>query len=731
MSKRNNKTDDGFDRSQRFLNLKAIYTSNKDILINIPDEYKVPNGEFKADPELLSKPINYLQVKCKGLIEMSTKIDKELEKILGHTNKLDNYISENWQPWNSNINLYFQNIKQYHNKIDIIKKKSLESTSKLILKEIKRKNIKKIRKIFLQFKKMKESISTLKVLITDVKKYKLTNELIFQNKNNIEKLKQLINKRVSLLNLFEISFDNFKTKNSSHMSGELSQILNEYFTGFAFIDESFENSYDFYKISKDNYDILRSYSYGIKHLLQHLQFKEQKDEIEKINSVCEYFIQNNLVNSIYIKLRGVFTNLANDTFNKIIDFYKKEIERKEEKEEKEEKEKSEENPENKNLIKHREKKVHYEKNKDKAKKTNINNLNNKGVSQGKNKIELKTSRIKSARTPLSLPVKVEVNKNEIESKELKQPLNQKTKNTNNKKHIKSQSTCIKEEMFASNKKEKLTTYKTPIKENNFNNKLNIKSKVIKPMEKMKTSNIFSERVVKKKKIFNKTGDFTNIQKEILLSEDTTKKTKQKIKMGIIYEQQKSTNKSKKIKDSLNINNISVDWTKKDLTPSASYNKKVNSNKLVKNVDSQKNMLNKLMLFEQKNVTNFETQNSDATFSKIDEDSILISTKKLLSYEPFDLNLAYIKPRKVLKDELISLLDKNKIKYRNISNTRFVVELKKEKISLGVKFDKLNIISEENEPNDNNFRISIIKLRKLNGIYQKNLTTFEKIINKMN
>jgi hypothetical protein len=202
-------------------------------------------------------------------------------------------------------------------------------------------------------------------------------------------------------------------------------------------------------------------------------------------------------------------------------------------------------------------------------------------------------------------------------------------------------------------------------------------------------------------------------------------------MGIIYEQTKSTNKNKQIKDNLQINNISVDLTKKELKPFTSYNKKVNSNKLVKNIDSQKNIQNKLMLFEQKNVPNFETQNSDATFSKIDEDSILISTKKLLSYEPFDLNLAYIKPRKVLKEELINLLDKNKIKYRNVSNTRFIVELKKEKISLGVKFDKLNVISEENEPNDNNFRISIIKLRKLNGIYQKNLTTFEKIINKMN
>jgi hypothetical protein len=97
---KNNKNDNSFDQNQRFFNLKTIYVSNKDILINIPDEYKVPSEEFKADPELLSKPINYIQVKCRGLIEMSTQIDKELEKVLGHTNKLDNYIQKNWQPWN-------------------------------------------------------------------------------------------------------------------------------------------------------------------------------------------------------------------------------------------------------------------------------------------------------------------------------------------------------------------------------------------------------------------------------------------------------------------------------------------------------------------------------------------------------------------------------------------------------------------------------------------------------
>jgi hypothetical protein len=328
----NNKEDE-IARNKRFLNLKSIYISNKDILINIPDEYKVPNEEFKADPDLLSRPINYIRIKCEGLVQMSTQIDKELEKILGHTNKLDHYIQQNWEPWNSNINLYFENIKQYHNKVDSIKKKSLETTSKLILKEIKRKNIKKIRKIFIQFRKMKDSINYLKILITDVKKYKLTNELISKNKNNIDKLKKIVNnKKVSLLDLFELSFNNFKTKNSTHMSGELSQIFIEYFNGFCYIDETFDNNYQSYNITEKTYNTLISSTYGIKRLLQHLQFKEQKDEIEKINSVCEYFIQNNLINSIYIKLRGIFTNLANDVINKMIEFFKTEIEKKEEKE---------------------------------------------------------------------------------------------------------------------------------------------------------------------------------------------------------------------------------------------------------------------------------------------------------------------------------------------------------------------------------------------------------------
>ena len=329
-----NNKDNEILQNNSFLHLQSKYISNKDILTNIPEEYKVPNENFKTKTDLLIRTVDDMKNISKELISKSSLIDKELEIILRHTNKLDNYIQQNWQPWNNYINLYFENIKKYHIKVDSIKKKCLENTSKLILKEIKRKNIKKFRRIFIQFRKMKESINTLKILITDVKKCKLTNELISKNKTNLDKLKKDFNyKKVSLLNLFDLSFNNFKAKNSTHMSGELSLILNDYFKGFAFIDEANENknNYTYYNISENYYNILISYSYGIKHLLEHLKFKEHKDEIDKINNVCEYLIQNNLINSIYIKLRGIFSNLANDVLNQMIEFFKTEIERKEEK----------------------------------------------------------------------------------------------------------------------------------------------------------------------------------------------------------------------------------------------------------------------------------------------------------------------------------------------------------------------------------------------------------------
>ena len=331
--KNKNNLNNDFERNQRFLNLNSIYITNEDILLGIPDEYKLPNNEFKTDPDLLSRPINYLQIKCNGLIKMSTQIDKELEKILGHTNKLDNYIQNNWKPWNSNINLYFENIKNYHNKIDSIKNKALGNTSKLILKEIKRKNIKKLKDICKQFKTIKESIMTLASLIKNVKQFKLINELIYKNNNCIDNIKIIVKGKVGIIDLFEMSLKNFKENNNSHTSGELNKILDEFFQDFVYIDETYLNTIEMYKISEQNYNKISSNSYGAKRLLEHLQFKKQKDELEKLDSLCEYYIQNNLIKSIYNKLRGIFTNTTIDTLRKILDFFKVEIKKKEEEEE--------------------------------------------------------------------------------------------------------------------------------------------------------------------------------------------------------------------------------------------------------------------------------------------------------------------------------------------------------------------------------------------------------------
>ena len=325
----NNKENNELEKNQRFLNLKSIYITNEDILIGIPDEYKVQNNEFKTDPDLLSRPVNYLQIKCNGLIKMSTQIDKELEKILSHTNKLDHYIQNNWQPWNSNINLYFENIKKYHKKMDSIKNSALGNASKLILIEIKRKNIKKLKDICKQFKTIKESIITLASLIKNVKQYKLINELIYKNQNFIDNIKIIAKGKVGIIDLFDMSLKNFKENNNSHTSGELNKIVEEFFEDFVYIDNTYMNSFEIYKISEKNYNIISSYSLGIKRILEHLQFKKQKDELEKIDSLCEYYIQNNLIKSIYNKLRGIFTNLTTDILRKLLDYFRNEIKKEE------------------------------------------------------------------------------------------------------------------------------------------------------------------------------------------------------------------------------------------------------------------------------------------------------------------------------------------------------------------------------------------------------------------
>jgi len=401
--------------------------------------------------------------------------------------------------------------------------------------------------------------------------------------------------------------------------------------------------------------------------------------------------------------------------------------------------KDEDNNENKNLIKHREKKVNHDKNKKYKKKTVINK---EGV-KGKNIIELKTPRIKSAIVPL--PTNPKKDKNEFGSiskkRSLNQELFQKEKNkTKTKKHSRLKSSYMREEKdqnfnLDENTEKKLLSkmvkHKTTMKEKNISSKLNIKSKPKikqnKPIETM-NFNELSEKFDKKyKNIFNKTGGLSIVKKEVLLTENNPKKKIERI----IYEKKSSTSKTSKNKK-LNINkkikssNISKNISKKRLKPISSQTKKINNNnKEIKTKENKKDLENMPILEVQ--------NNQDLTFSKIDEDSIIVSTKTISPYEPFNLNLAYVKPRKSLKDELVNLLNKNNVDYINISDNRFLIELKEENVSLGIKLDQLKVIDKDNvnkEENNSNI-ISIIKLRRLSGFYQSDIKTFENIINKIN
>ena len=239
-----------------------------------------------------------------------------------------------------------------------------------------------------------------------------------------------------------------------------------------------------------------------------------------------------------------------------------------------------------------------------------------------------------------------------------------------------------------------------------------------------------------------------VNKELLFG-DSSINLKQKL--NTIYEKKemifkninKNEDKSKLSFHPNNNNNLSQDISNiyfekensKKLNYFSSYNKKP-QHKLRKSLDinNEKIIKNKISLFRRNILPNLEMKTNsfyNTSISKMDEDSLHITNKKLNCYEPFDLHMAFIKPRKTVKEQFTNLLDKSKIKYRNISNIRYIVELKKEDVSLEIKFDKLNYIKDNIDEVDNSIRISIIKLRILNGDYHSGIKSFEKIIFKLN
>ena len=464
----------------------------------------------------------------------------------------------------------------------------------------------------------------------------------------------------------------------------------------------------------------------------------EKKKISKFNTNTNVIKPKNIVEN---KDRKDLTerNKKENLENKIISKIKKNIE---------------DNNEKRNLIKRREKKVHYMKKTDKNLNYNKNILNIKDSNKVNNNINLKKyenginnsknnikeNRIKSTIAEITTNKKKIKEKNDIKSKDIKKTDNLRNSlNIKSKKNIKPKNEIINEKKDKKNylTNKKIVKNKTPKKDLNSNNKIKIKMKTNIPLEKNQTNELNEKEEKERENIFNRTGGIPKFNKEILLSEDSNKTKKL---LNIIYEKNNS-NKSQekqKLQTFHTKNNLSQDIYHKliekpiinQIKHFSSYNIKKGKNKLIKNLDI-KEQQNKFIYFKLKNLPIFEMECNDIikeSFSKIDEDSVLISNKRINSYEPFDLNFAYIKQRKELKEELLILFDKNKIKYRSISNTRYIVELKKENIVFDIKFDKLDLINDEK---DNNIRISVIKLKKLKGNYQiDSIKGFEKLLYKL-
>ena len=222
---------------------------------------------------------------------------------------------------------------------------------------------------------------------------------------------------------------------------------------------------------------------------------------------------------------------------------------------------------------------------------------------------------------------------------------------------------------------------------------------------------------------NKKGE---IDKNLnFFSENMPQESKEKLIIKIIKENKELLNKSPeesyKLFSSLSKIDISEAFYQKIL-------KKFKIKRIIKK-EADNNRIS-----ENNNITSLKKmklESNDNGFSyssfKIGDDS----DENLLSYEPFDLNLLFIKSTKNLKEQIISLLDKNKIKYRIINNTRCIIELQKEKVNIDIKLEKLNLINEDKDEGENPQKISIIKLKKLNGGLMNNLKSLDKILFNIN
>ena len=225
-----------------------------------------------------------------NLIKLLDKL-KKYQNIKLIMNNLEKIISDP-----KNYQKTFELINKCKNEIDIIKKNSyLQKKVNHELKENKKNYEKKL---------SREAKERLKK----------------EKNNEIEKLDPIID-------VFENRLNEYKNENETHMSREFSQVLNNYFNNFLIIENENEINFDKkekmaeyekYNFSKFVLDKVSSFSNKHYSMLASLYFPSPKVELEKMDVICDYYIESNLISKIYNQIKGIYVKLTEQVMNNIL-----------------------------------------------------------------------------------------------------------------------------------------------------------------------------------------------------------------------------------------------------------------------------------------------------------------------------------------------------------------------------------------------------------------------------
>ena len=307
------------------------YLQNKDLFLEIPPRYQNPNEEFTIDYNILEENMENIQKKSFEFIELNSHVSTSMSKVLLYCNKLENYIKQMLTPFNETINSSCQKISRDKELISQIKYKTMKNSGNIILTRLKRNNTKKLIAAMKKYKNVKNTMNSLELYFTENKKTQEIYDLINVCKGEIEKIKNInIQEKNSekLIEIFEQKLMELKERNDSQMSGELSEELNSYFKKFLIFSEKNDDKEQILKnfgISKFISEKLLIKSNKYDNILLSLNFTPPNEEMEKISKICEYYIDGNLISSIYLQLKEIFSNICEQTMNYILNIFREKL----------------------------------------------------------------------------------------------------------------------------------------------------------------------------------------------------------------------------------------------------------------------------------------------------------------------------------------------------------------------------------------------------------------------